>query len=137
MEYVCGFLFHPQRKAVALIRKNKPEWQAGKLNGIGGKVEHLETPAEAMEREFLEEAGVRVDRWKLIRTEEFLTGASVHFFCATAQQDEWDSIKQVESEEIVKWAGDINDPNLMYNLRYLIPMCEVLSVMAPQHVPAP
>jgi 8-oxo-dGTP diphosphatase len=144
MDYVCGFLFHPQHREVALVRKNKPEWQKGKLNGVGGKIEIGESPSAAMEREFLEEAGVRINRWKLIRIEKFSNGApdgnettSVHFFCATAQEEEWESIRQMESEEIVKWSGDINNKELMYNLRYLIPMCEVLSGMAPKYVPAP
>jgi hypothetical protein len=41
MEYVCGFMFANDFTEVALIRKNKPEWQRGKLNGIGGKVEQV------------------------------------------------------------------------------------------------
>ena len=54
--YVVGFLFSPSMLEVALIRKNKPEWQRGSLNGIGGKVEDEETPEQAMRREFSEEA---------------------------------------------------------------------------------
>jgi hypothetical protein len=34
---VAGFLFRNNDTEVALIRKNKPDWQKGKLNGIGGK----------------------------------------------------------------------------------------------------
>lgn len=56
--YVVGFLFDASFQAVALIRKNKPEWQAGLLNGIGGKIEVGEMPMEAMHREFKEEAGL-------------------------------------------------------------------------------
>jgi 8-oxo-dGTP diphosphatase len=56
--YVLGFMLDPRRQRVSLIRKNKPAWQAGKLNGIGGSIEKGETPAEAMAREFLEETGV-------------------------------------------------------------------------------
>ena len=36
-KYVVGFMFSPDKQFVALIRKNRPEWQAGKLNGIAGK----------------------------------------------------------------------------------------------------
>lgn len=62
-----------------LIRKTHPEWQKGKLNGIGGKIEKkekltsngivdhwlLETPFEAMIREFHEETGITTtrERW--------------------------------------------------------------------------
>lgn len=35
--YVVGFQFARRGNLVTLIRKNHPEWQAGKLNGVGGK----------------------------------------------------------------------------------------------------
>lgn len=37
--YVCGFLFDRSFENVLLIRKNRPEKQKGRLNGVGGKVE--------------------------------------------------------------------------------------------------
>ena len=52
-EYVVGFMFSEE------ILKNKPDWQAGRLNGVGGKVEPNEYPDQAMVREFEEETGVR------------------------------------------------------------------------------
>lgn len=76
MKYVLGFRFResdlPEQTSVALIQKKKPFWQAGKLNGIGGKVEHDEDypmarlhrgvmvtgQQMAMAREFKEETGV-------------------------------------------------------------------------------
>lgn len=65
MNYVVGFLFNHDLSQVALIRKIKPQWQAGKLNGVGGKIEPGETPLEAMVREFKEETGAYVppDDW--------------------------------------------------------------------------
>jgi 8-oxo-dGTP diphosphatase len=57
-KYCLGFAFDNAGKNVVLIRKNKPEWQAGKLNGIGGKIEELETTYDAMSREFYEETGL-------------------------------------------------------------------------------
>lgn len=58
MKYVVGFMFSPDLRSVALIRKLKPAWQLGKLNGIGGKVEAGEQDINAMVREFDEETGV-------------------------------------------------------------------------------
>jgi len=55
-EYVLGFCFNSSLTTILLIRKTHPAWQAGKLNGVGGKVEEGETPTQAMEREFREEA---------------------------------------------------------------------------------
>ena len=41
MKYVAGFMFSEDRRLVALIRKSKPEWQKGKLNGIGEKAQQV------------------------------------------------------------------------------------------------
>lgn len=60
--YVAGFLFYGED--ILLIRKAKPEWQRGKLNGIGGHVEEGENFRSAMVREFKEETGIDVDSWE-------------------------------------------------------------------------
>ena len=59
--YVVGFLFNKDETQVALVRKNRPEWQAGNLNGIGGKMEVGETTNECMQREFKEETGLKTN----------------------------------------------------------------------------
>jgi 8-oxo-dGTP pyrophosphatase MutT (NUDIX family) len=53
--YVLGFVFDRRYNNVLLVEKARPEWQAGKLNGLGGKVEVGELPAAAMIRELREE----------------------------------------------------------------------------------
>lgn len=65
--YVVGFAFSEDREEVVLIRKNRPAWQAGKLNGVGGKFE-ADKDADmvaCMCREFSEETGVETvpDDW--------------------------------------------------------------------------
>lgn len=57
MKYVAGFMFSRDLASVALIRKAEPEWQRGKLNGVGGKIEEGESSVAAMQREFAEETG--------------------------------------------------------------------------------
>lgn len=54
--YVLGFMFDDSAQKVLLIRKRRPAWQAGKLNGVGGKIEAGESPIEALVREVREEA---------------------------------------------------------------------------------
>ena len=56
--FVVGFCFTADKNFVLLITKQKPEWQKGCLNGIGGKIEEDETPLNAMVREGFEEAGL-------------------------------------------------------------------------------
>lgn len=65
-QYCVGFAFSQDTKHVALIRKNRPEWQRDLYNGLGGKLVHgvtnpktMESPREAMAREYLEEGGVQ------------------------------------------------------------------------------
>lgn len=86
-DYVAGFLIDESRELVALVQKNRPEWQAGKLNGIGGHIEEGESPDEAMHREFEEETGIvfKTD-WNLFCV---LTGdwGRVFFFRRFAPKD--------------------------------------------------
>ena len=67
-QYVVGLAFNALGEKVVLMQKTHPEWQAGKLNGIGGKVEEGETPLAAMQREFQEEAGVCLTAWSHFAT---------------------------------------------------------------------
>lgn len=56
--YVLAFLFDETTEKVWLIEKQKPEWQKGCLNGIGGKIEEGEAPWQACIRELKEESGI-------------------------------------------------------------------------------
>ncbi len=56
--YVVGFAFTEDRSQVVLIRKNRPEWQVGKLNGVGGAISPNEDGISCIVREFQEETGV-------------------------------------------------------------------------------
>jgi 8-oxo-dGTP diphosphatase len=68
-EYVVGFAYDSVGRVV-LIRKTRPTWQAGKLNGVGGKIEAHETAKQAMAREFEEETGVQTlsTAWRHVGT---------------------------------------------------------------------
>lgn len=58
MKFVVGFAFDQLLRTVLLIKKNRPAWQAGKCNGVGGKIEPGEGIRGAMVREFQEECGL-------------------------------------------------------------------------------
>jgi len=66
MIYVLGFAFIED--SVVLIRKERPLWQKGYLNGIGGHIEPEDKSGyAAMAREFEEETGIHTSwadwRW--------------------------------------------------------------------------
>jgi 8-oxo-dGTP diphosphatase len=58
-KYVVGFAFNGD--FVLLIKKEKPQWQKGLYNGLGGHIEENEQPVAAMVREFKEECGIDTD----------------------------------------------------------------------------
>jgi 8-oxo-dGTP diphosphatase len=124
-EYVCGFLFNPEKTKVALIRKNRPEWQKGFFNGIGGKIEETDSDKyHSMSREFLEETGVIIDKsnWDYFCKIEG-SDWMVHFFHATS--DQFDLIETITDEYICKYPIEVlwNSTNVIPNLKWLIPMC--------------
>lgn len=126
IKYVAGFLFSEDKQEVLLIRKIKPEWQKGLLNGVGGKIEEFDKiPLDAMIREFEEEAGVHITNWKSVVTlmgiRDKIQTYSVDFFSAIN-----DKIYQTEAqtEEALVIADTFNLPeNVIFNLRWLIPFC--------------
>jgi 8-oxo-dGTP diphosphatase len=119
--YVLGFAFFQNK--VVLIRKNRPEWQAGKLNGVGGKIEPTDQNAfAAMAREFYEEAGVllRPHRWRHVLLMEW-PDAQVFVMSALLTPSEADCVRTKTDEE-VSWHSDIPD-DVIPNLRYIVPLC--------------
>lgn len=89
--YVVGFLFSEDMERVALIEKNKPEWQKGWLNGIGGKIEAGETAAEAMQREFYEETGCVGYAWEHFYTMTNFSDYRLYIFKAKGDLDNLES----------------------------------------------
>lgn len=123
IKYVCGFLFHPSLDTVALILKNKPAWQKGKFNGIGGKIEPGETPKEAMEREFKEEAGVVIDKslWFPLCQVGDDTYTVDFLYAVSGAISE---VKTMEEEKVITMAiNDMHNWKLIDNLHWLIPLC--------------
>lgn len=123
MKYVVGFLFSTDRRHVALIRKNKPAWQAGKLNGVGGKIEPGESAYEAMVREFAEETGVTIfnDRWTCFAV---LTGDGFEIDFFVAFSDEVYGVQTMEAEvvEVMVATTAIASHTLIPNLKVMIPL---------------
>jgi 8-oxo-dGTP diphosphatase len=79
--YVVGFMFNDDKSKICLIKKNRPEWQKGLLNGIGGHIELGESSLDSMIREFYEETGVatHIMAWCHVCTLRF-PYAEVEFF---------------------------------------------------------
>ncbi len=121
IRYVLGFLFSKDASQICLIEKNK-DWQKGKLNGVGGKIEEIDTSdASAMIREFFEETGVKVFEWE--------------HFCTLKKENKWeiivfrsfnDSIFDVQTveKEVVNYyrVSNIQNLNTISNVPWLVMM---------------
>lgn len=100
--YVVGFMFDDEMRNVCMIRKNRPDWQAGLLNGVGGRIELFESSIEAMKREFREETGVCTiaESWEHVCTLRF-PYAEIEFFAAKSTYF-FSRAETKTDEEIVK-----------------------------------
>lgn len=125
---VVGFAFTEDRESVILIRKNRPEWQKGKLNGVGGHIHQGEHPNKAMEREFEEETGVFIHKmnWERMVMMEG-NGWHVTFFRTWLTRRDVHMIKSLTDEEVVqvsvKTEEEGANAKILTNLSWLLPLC--------------
>lgn len=128
-QYVVGFLFCPKEERVALIRKARPQWQKGKLNGIGGHIEEGEITFDAMCREFREETGMTVTIWRYFAKLIVDSQNTVYFFRATSREvpDKW-SISTGDDEpiEVLNVNTISNRVDVVNDVHWLIPMAKSL-----------
>lgn len=122
--YVAGFM-KDSLDRVALVRKNKPQWQAGRLNGIGGGIEDGETPLMAMKREFHEETGF-FHRYWIHFAEIRFPETVVHFFKAErVNLPDFTKFNDI-GEAIEVWpldvAASLSANSVIPNLKWLLPM---------------
>lgn len=125
-KYVLGFMMGPSKWNVALIKKKRPKWQAGKYNGIGGHIEKGEKPYDAMVREFEEETGYKESDWRMFC---ILHGDDWKVYCYAA----WTMPKlESKTDEEVGWYSldDLRVMPIIPNLKWLIPLARDSQVVA-------
>ena len=129
--YVLALLFTADRRRLVLVHKTRPAWQAGRVNALGGKLAPGESPADGARREVLEEAGVRVDDW-----EEFLVWDDpvYRMHALRAFDDAALEARTAEDQEVFLAAVDSLPPNLVDNLRWLVPLALDRDVALPVRV---
>lgn len=120
-KYVVGFMFDEKSFGVLLIEKQKPQWQAGKLNGVGGKIEKGENSFQAMRREFKEETGVDQFYWQNVIT---MSGEDWEVVVYTCKSNSIHEAKTMEKEKVMYIPlEDLTKYDVISNLDWLIPMC--------------
>lgn len=126
VNYVAGFMFNEDKSQVALIRKKRPSWQAGLLNGIGGKIEDNERTTDAICREFFEETGFLTtnDDWKPFTQLVSVTDDwQVTFYYSNLCKDLTSELKTTTDEviEIIN-LKDLDSQKIIPNLLWLVRM---------------
>ncbi len=122
---------YPER--VLLVEKDRPAWQKGCLNLLGGKIEQGEEPLDTALRELKEESGLKLKSilQKNKQHEDVkLMGAIVSdvsiVYCVSLPVDSTKSLKprkrETEESHWHTWNVVKNDKRLIPNLRVIIPM---------------
>lgn len=121
--FCLGFLFNSRCNKVALIRKDHPWQQKGKLNGVGGKVLPNEEIRDAMSREFTEEAGriIHPDSWHHYLT---VTGNYHKIYCYRSILMGVELPFRTDTPEPVNWheLASLADQQLVSGVSWMIPM---------------
>ncbi len=129
---VCGFAFSDKGRDVLLIRKKRPAWQSGFLNGVGGHIRQDEGSQLAIVREFMEETGIATspDQWTMFARAFVAHQAVVYFFqthipgdlaerAAAARLSR--AADEDETLECVRVA-EVSTRSAIGNLRWLLPL---------------
>lgn len=133
IDYTLGFAFNKEMNRVILIKKNRPSWQAGLLNGVGGKVESWDaSPPAAQAREFREETGIETTpgEWKLFASlngDDFL----VDCFWTTLDDQRFYDYESVTDEAVNQYSLiELQAFQTCPNVPMLIAMCRNLDVQS-------
>lgn len=123
--YVLGLAFSQDFSRVVMIRKNRPEWQRGFMNGVGGHVEDSDPGLiHAMSREFKEETSVDINHMRWLNFLEFGNAEwKVWCFTTTLSEQELQSVMTTTDEEVmVVSMTNIHDIATIPNIRWMVPL---------------
>ncbi len=121
-KYVLGFIFDSSAERVLLIEKQRPAWQAGKLNVIGGKIELREKAISAMVREAFEECHLfsRVGDWLPVAS---LKHKEWQIDVFTTVHTQNPHMLHTKTDEFVSWHNiTMLPPNVLTNINWLVPL---------------
>ena len=124
-DVTLAFIFNDDLSKVLLVHKQRPDWQKGRINAVGGKIEPYEEPLDCIKREVREETGLDVPRKDWIECGEvYFSSVDTSMYVFTTQWlgDEADAV-QCDHEEIEWFPYNHLPPNILTNLTWLVPLC--------------
>lgn len=119
-QYVLIGIFSRDLQEVMLVLKDRPDWQKGRLNLVGGKIEENEISYDAAMREMHEETGLYCN----IVLNGKIIGDDFEVFCYSGISDKKEISQGIGETESVAWYSlpDIlSDSRLIENLKTIIP----------------
>lgn len=120
--YTLGFIFDHTKTSVLLIHKNRPDWQKGKVNGIGGHIEKGEEPIDSFIREVREETGAELNPTHVHLVGYIQSPESLVYVYTTLYAGKKEAAASGTDEKIAWFATTELPPNIMSNLSWLIPL---------------
>lgn len=123
-KFTVGFVFTPGFEKVLLVHKEKPDWQKGLMNGLGGKYEPGESAEDCVSREVEEEAGLAIppQLWRYVGKIEAETWC-VDVLCAIWDEDPAEA-RKCDYEEVEWVSVDELPSNVISNIPWLISICQ-------------
>lgn len=122
--YTLAFIFNTTLDRVLLVHKLAPDWQVGKLNGVGGKIEEKEDELACIMREVKEETGliIKENQWIYLGD---MGSPSWHSHVYTAiYTGKLSDARKMDKEEIEWFDADALPENTICNLPWLIPLAK-------------
>lgn len=123
-KFTLGFVFNADLAKVLLVHKQRPDWQSGRINGIGGKIVGDESALNCIVREWKEESALAIqpENWIRYALIKQLEGNVVVF----ASKFTGDMSEATQNDyEMIEWFDITNLPqNSLSNLIWLVPMAK-------------
>ncbi len=136
MKFVLAYVEHYWIKGkILFVKRTKQDWQEGRYNLIGGKIEEGETPIEAVERELLEESGLTPFSIDVTDPPLKIPDANIQYgiikgswgivYCFKVRTGMDQELKPFTGEVQPEWLyfDEVKDSNLLIpNLKVIIPL---------------
>lgn len=107
-KYVVGLVFD-NKKRVMLIKKNRPDWQKGYFNGVGGEIKQNEKPINAIKRECKEESDLYINNWTEYKKTIFGNGVVLYYYFSLITEKKLNEFKS-KTDEIISIFDSNNIP---------------------------